>query len=253
MERRAEGTQMFENIIVFENYPLDKSLENGVAGIKINNLRAFERTNFPLTVLISPGESLRIHIAYEIDKFSKQTVDQLLSNFETVLRNIISGPSRKLSELSLLTDAEKYKILIEWNNSRHEFPSDKCVHDLIQEQVSKTPDAIAVEFGNKKLTYKELDERSNQVANYLQRLGVKINDMVGICVDRSIEMVIFLLGILKSGAALFQSTQVFQPRILFMLKDTNAPIVITQSSILENFHQEIHNMFLLTKMPVRSQ
>lgn len=228
------GTQLFDNIIVFENYPLDKSLENGIAGIKINNLRAFERTSFPLTVLISPGESLGIHIAYETAKFDEKIIQQILSNFKTAIENIISSPSGKLSELSVLTEEERNKILIDWNKTRHEFPKNKCVHQLIEEQFSVNPDAVAVEFEDIKLTYRELNERANQIANYLQNSGVKPNDIIGICIERSIEMVTALLGIIKSGAAYLPIDPGFPiERIVFLIEDTKAQFILTQQKILE--------------------
>jgi len=242
------GSKLFENIIVFENYPLDKSLENGVAGIKINDLRAFERTNFPLTVLIAPGEALTITIAYETAKFTAQIISQILLNFKTVLENIAANPLQKLADLPVLTDEESDKILFQWNETEHEFPKDKCIHELIEESVSKNPDAVAVEFGNVTMTYKQLNERSNQVANYLQHLGIKPNDMVGLCIERSPEMVIGLLGILKSGAAYVPLDANYPPeRIAFMIEDTKAPVILTTEQISQRLPASDTKFILIDK------
>ncbi|MEO8210865.1 MAG: amino acid adenylation domain-containing protein, partial [bacterium] len=242
------GTQLFENILVFENYPLDKSLENGVAGIKINNLRAFERTNFPLTILIAPGESITIHIAYETSKFEASTIKQILGNFNTLLESITKNPAGKISELSLLTEEEKNKILIDWNNTKHDFPKDKTVSKLFEEQVEKTPDSIAVELDNKTLTYKELNERSNQVANYIQKLGVGRNVMVGICIERSFEVLTGLLGILKAGGAYVPLDSSYPlERLEFMIEDTNAPVLLTKEHLIDRLPKTKAKIVLMDK------
>jgi len=223
------GTPLFENIIVFENYPLDKSLAEGIAGIKIKNLKAFERTNFPLTILVAPGDELSIHMAYETAKFSKAFIEQILKNFETLLDNISKDHSGKISDLSILTDEEKKKILVDWNDTKKDFPSDKCVHEYFEVQAVKTPDSIAVELGNEKLTYKGLNERANQVANYLIKLGSGPDVIVGICLERSLEMVIGLLGILKSGSAYVPLDSLYPlERLSFMIEDSNIPILLTK-------------------------
>lgn len=242
------GTQLFENILVFENYPLDKSLENGVAGIKISNLRAFERTNFPLTILIAPGESLTIHIAYETAKFESITINQILSNFNVLLESIVKNPSGKISELSILTEEEKNKILVEWNNTNHDFPKDKCVFNLFEEQAEKTPDKIAAELDNKTLTYRELNEKSNQVAKYLMRLGVGPDVMVGICIERSFEMLTGLLGILKAGGAYVPLDSSFPlERLAFMIEDTNAPVLLTKENFADKFPKSKARVVLMDK------
>ncbi|MDQ3021352.1 MAG: amino acid adenylation domain-containing protein [Bacteroidota bacterium] len=242
------GTQLFENILVFENYPLDKSLENGVAGIKINNLRAFERTNFPLTILIAPGESLTIHIAYETSKFESSFIKQILSNFNTLLEDITKNPARKISDLSLLTEDEKKKILIDWNNTKHDFPKDKTASQLFEEQVEKTPGAIAVELDNKALTYRELNEKSNQVANYLKRFGVEHGVMVGICIDRSFEMITGLLGILKAGGAYVPLDSSYPlERLEFMIEDTNAPVLLSKENLADRLPKTKAKVVLMDK------
>ncbi|MDQ3194315.1 MAG: condensation domain-containing protein, partial [Bacteroidota bacterium] len=222
------GSQLFDNILVFENYPLDKSLENGVAGIKLDNIRAFERTSFPLTVLIAPGERLTITIAFENSKFQRAIINQILSDFSNLLESILENQSGKLSDLSQLSEQEKNKILFEWNDTTHNFPDDKCVHDLFESQTEKTPDAIAVESGNKKFTYRELSERSSQVANYLKKSDVQPGDMVGICIERSMEMVTGLLGILKAGCAYVPLDSTYPAeRLAFMIDDTNISVLLT--------------------------
>ncbi len=227
-----KGSQLFENIMVFENYPSVKSSAGENTGLKISGLKAVERTNFPFTILISPSDEVSIKIAYEVTKFESNFINQVLSNFKALLEEISDNPSIKISDLSLLSRDEKNKILFEWNNTDTDFPSDKIVHNLFEEQAEKIPDNIAVEFGNKKITYRELNERANQFANYLIKSGAGPDVIIGISVERSPEMAIALLGILKSGAAYLPLDSSHPAeRISFMIEDTGIKILITTEKI----------------------
>lgn len=240
------NTQLFENIIVFENYPLDKSFSEGIAGIKIKNLKAFERTNFPLTILVAPGEELSIHIAYETVNFSKDFIDQILRNFETLLDNFSKDPFIKISDLSILTNSEKQKILVNWNDTFKALPSEKFVHEYFEEQVLRTPDSIAVEIGNHKLTYKELNERANQTANFLLKLGAGPDAIIGICIERSLEMAIGLLAILKSGSAYVPLDAAYPvERLSFMIKDSDIPILLTKKIHIDRLPKTIAKVVLI--------
>jgi amino acid adenylation domain-containing protein len=228
------GMQLFENILVFENYPPDKTLEKGVAGIRVSNLRAFERTNFPLTILIAPGESLTIHAAYEISKFESSTIKQILSNFNILLEGIVKNPSGKISEFSLLTEEEENRILFEWNKTKHQYPAEKSIHQLFEEQAEKTPDEIAAELDGRKLTYRELNEKSNRLANYLINLGAGPEVKIGICIERSFEMLAGLLGILKTGAAYVPLDFSYpKERLSFMIEDADAPVLLTTQNLID--------------------
>lgn len=110
----------------------------------------------------------------------------------------MANPEQRISELPLLTERERHQLLVEWNDTQTDFPKDKCIHHLFEEQVEQSPDQIAVVFENQQLTYRELNAKANQLAHYLQILGVKLEVLVGICMERSCEMVIGLLGILKA-------------------------------------------------------
>ena len=134
--------------------------------------------------------------------------------------------------LPILNEAERRQLLVEWNQTRIEYPRSRCLHELIEEQVERAPDATAVIFEGKKLTYRQLDERANQLARYLQRLGVGPDTLVSICVERSLEMVVGLLGILKAGGAYVPMDPEYpKERLAFMLADAGAPILLTQSSL----------------------
>ncbi|MBL8006957.1 MAG: amino acid adenylation domain-containing protein [Ignavibacteria bacterium] len=225
------GTQMFENILVFENYPLDKSFENGIAGIKINNLKAFERTNFPLTIVIAPGENLAVKFIYETSKYETEFIEQVLQNFKTFLENVSLNPERRISEIPVLTEKEANKILYEWNDTKVTYPDSKPVHELFRDQVKRTPDSVAIEFEDRQMTYSELDVITDKIANYLINAGVKPETIAGICIDRSLEMITGLLGILKAGGAYVPIDPSYpQERIDYMIQDSGIKILLTSKN-----------------------
>jgi len=241
------GTQLFENILVFENYPVDKSLEEGVAGIKIKNLKAFERTSFPLTVLIAPGKEMSVHIAFETSKFTEDFINKILSNFSLLVSQIIADPDSKLSGLTLLSEEERNKILFEWNDTAADVDI-KCMHEIFTDAAKKFPDRTALESGNKKYTYKELDEFSNRLANRLIKEGITPGDCIGICLKRSAGMIISLLGILKSGAAYVPIDPSFpEDRIQYLLEDSGVKILITSENIPVKFENGSGKIFFIDK------
>ena len=146
----------------------------------------------------------------------------------------MANPQQRISELPLLTERERHQLLVEWNDTQTDYPKDKCIHQLFEAQVETTPNAVAVVFEDQQLTYRELNTKANQLAHYLQTLGVKPEVLVGICVERSIEMVIGLLGILKAGGAYMPLDPAYPAeRLVFMLEDAGVPVLLTQSSLKE--------------------
>ena len=125
----------------------------------------------------------------------------MAGHFQTLLEAIVADPDQSIATLPILTEAERHQILVEWNDTAADYPKDKCIHQLFEEQVERTPDAIALEFEDKQITYRELNRKANQLAHHLISLGIGPEKLVGICVERSIEMVVGLLRILKAGGA----------------------------------------------------
>ncbi|NEO45947.1 MAG: AMP-binding protein, partial [Moorea sp. SIO4A3] len=165
---------------------------------------------------------------YNTDLFEQSTIERMLSHFQTLLEGIVVDPQQLVSRLPLLTAAEQQKLLVDWNNTAVDYPYDKCIHQLFEEQVEQTPDAIAVVFEDEKLSYRELNSRANQLAHYLQSLGVKPEVLVGICVERSIEMVVGLLAILKAGGAYVPIDPGYPPqRLAYMLADSEVLVLLT--------------------------
>jgi surfactin family lipopeptide synthetase A len=145
-----------------------------------------------------------------------------------------SNPEQQLRGEESLTDAQRHKLLVEWNNTTREYPQNKCIHRLFEEQVERTPDAIAVVFEEEYLTYQQLNAKANRIAHYLQSLGLAPEVLVGICVERSLYMIVGLLGILKAGGAYvpLDSAYPFE-RLGFMLEDSSVPVLLTQSKLIE--------------------
>ncbi|MCP4702330.1 MAG: amino acid adenylation domain-containing protein [Gammaproteobacteria bacterium] len=179
------------------------------------------------------GKLLLGAFKYNTDLFDKTTIARMAEHFRTLLESIVADPRQHISELPLLSEAERRQLLTEWNDTQKAYPQDKCLHQLIEAQVERTPEATAVVFEDKQLTYGELNIRANQLAHHLQTLGVGPEVLAGICVERSLEMIVCVLGILKAGGAYVPLDPTYpEERLAFMLKDAQMPILLTQEALL---------------------
>ncbi|MFK0730407.1 MAG: condensation domain-containing protein, partial [Gloeotrichia echinulata HAB0833] len=229
------GIPLFESILVFENYPVDSSLLNEDYSLELSEIEGFEQTNYPVTVVAVPGNELLVKISYDTADFEETTMGRMLGHLQTIFSAIAENPQQTVGELPLLSAAERHQLLVEWNDTAIEYPTDKCIHQLFESQVEKTPDAVAVLFGNQQLTYRELNQQANQLAHHLQTLGVGPEVLVGICVERSLEMVVGLLGILKAGGAYVPLDPNYpQERLDYMLADAGVEILLTQLELLSS-------------------
>ncbi len=180
------------------------------------------------------SEKIKIIFTYRTDIFEASTIERWAHNFKTLLESIAANPEEHIETLPLLTEAEKKQVIVEWNNTGADYPRDKCIHELFEEQVERTPDAAAVVFEDQILTYRELNTRANQLAHYLRKQGVGPEVLVGICVERSLEMIIGILGILKAGGAYVPLDPTYpKERLAFMIEDATMPIMLTQSWLLD--------------------
>ncbi|MBD2293363.1 amino acid adenylation domain-containing protein [Anabaena sphaerica FACHB-251] len=189
-----------------------------------------ETAKFDLLLsMIESEEGLTGTLEYNTDLFNADTISRMSGHFQTLLEGIVKNVNQYISELPILTPPERQTLLVEWNNTQVEYPEFACIHQLFEAQVEKTPDAVAVVFENQQLTYQELNKKANQLAHYLQSLGVKPDTLVGICVERSLEMVVGILGILKAGAAYVPLDPTYPiDRLSFVLKDAQLKFVLTQ-------------------------
>jgi len=226
------GTPLFESIIVAENYLMTPALRKWRGNLKISQVHSILETHYPLTLLVGVYPQFLIDIAYDSHRFEADTIARMLGHVRTLLEGIVANPSRCLSSLPILTEAEQHQQLIEWNQTEAEYP-EACLHELFEVQVERTPDAVALVFEEHHLTYRELNERSNQLAHYLQGQGVGPESLVGVCLERSVEMVIALLGVLKAGGA-YVPIDPSHPseRLTYILEDTQLSILLMSRATL---------------------
>ncbi len=227
------GTPLFESILVFENYPVDPSLLEQTDKLEIREVRSIELTNYPLNAIASVGLQLSLSFEYDRQRFDATTITRMLGHFRTLLEEMVANCDRYLKDLQLLTEAERYQLLVEWNDTQTDYPQDRCIHELFEEQVERCKNSIAVILQDQQLTYQELNARANQLAHHLQTLGVEPEVLVGICVERSLEMVIGLLGILKAGGAYVPLDPAYpKERLAFMLSDSQVSVLLTQQKLV---------------------
>ena len=188
---------------------------------------------FDLTLTAAEVEGhLAASFEYNTDLFEAATIRRMLRHFQTLLEGIVTDPGARLSSLPVLTASERHQLLYEWNDTKADYPHEQCVHQLFEAQVERTPEATAIVCEDEQLTYDELNRRANQLAHYLRRLGVGPEVKVGICIERSIEMLVGLLGILKAGGAYVPLDPMSPPeRLSFMLEDAQVKILLTQQHL----------------------
>ncbi|BAY24658.1 amino acid adenylation domain protein [Calothrix sp. NIES-2100] len=183
--------------------------------------------------VIQLSESLQSSFKYNSNLLDETTVAQFSKHFQNLLESIVSNPEQSVAQLPLLSEREQEKILVEWNATQADYDLTICLHQLIEAQVERKPNAIAVSFAGEQLTYRQLNQRANQLAHYLQTLGVKPEVLVGICIERSLEMLVGLLGIMKAGAAYLPLDPAYpQERLELILADSQVPVLLTDKQNL---------------------
>ncbi|MFW9261611.1 amino acid adenylation domain-containing protein [Nostoc sp. CALU 546] len=234
------GIPLFESILVFENYPIDAAKQETKKTLEVSHVSCFERTNYPLTVVINPASQLSGRVVYDTNRFEQQAIARIIENFQTLLTGIVTNLQQYISQLSLLSATEQEQLILLENQKLTNSINYKCIHILFEEQVEKSPNALAIVYKQQYLTYRELNNRANQLAHYLQALGVKPEVRVGICVERSLEMVIGILAILKAGGAYIPLDPDSPPeRLAFMIEDVQTSILLTQNNLKNRL--SIHN------------
>jgi amino acid adenylation domain-containing protein len=188
---------------------------------------------FDLMLLVETGERLHGSLEYSTDQFDAKTAAQLLRHFTTLLEGIVADPDRRLASLPLLAESDRRRALVEWNDTAADFPEHLCLHTLFEAAAGRRPHAIAVVFGDRTLTYRELNRRANQLANHLRAMGVGPDVLVGLHLEQSPELVIALLGVLKAGGAYLPLDPSYPgPRLAFMLDDAAPRVLLTRRSLI---------------------
>ena len=209
------------------------------------NPKSFVNFDIFLNVVESKN-GLMLDCDYNTGLCDEATIARWLSHYETLLLGMVENVDRPVSRLPLLNAADRQQMLVDWNRTTAAYPYDRCVHHLIEAQARKTPDAIAAVFDNDQLTYRELDRRSNQLANYLRAAGVRPGVMVGVFVERSLDMIVALLGVLKAGGAYVPMDPTYPAeRIAFVLHDASVPVLLTQEALFKTVNVgSAHHVFL---------
>jgi len=231
-ERRLGRNPFFQIMFVLQNAP---AVALSLPNLKIEPLRMHDGSaKFDLTLLaVENGGAFRFWFEYDTELFDARSIERMAGHFQTLLEALVEQSDLPLSQLPLLTGAEHERIVRGFNQTRQPYPQEKSIAELFEEQVDRSPQSIAVSYDPLQLSYAELNARANQLAHYLRRCGVGPDCLVGVCVVRSIEMVIGILGILKAGGAYVPlDTSYPRERLAFMISDTQAPVLITRSSML---------------------
>jgi amino acid adenylation domain-containing protein len=203
-----------------------------------------ERFDLAVT-LCESKHGVRARFGYNADLFDDSTISRMTEHFLRLLQGVIENSERPISQLPLLPDSERQKILIDWNRTATSYP-DACVQQWIERQAEVTPEAVAVVFQNQHLTYRELNARANQLAHYLKTFGVGPDVLVGLCVERSLDMVVGVLGVLKAGGAYVPLDPAYpKDRVAYILEDAHAPVLLTQQSLLANLPRPSGTMIVL--------
>ena len=232
-ERDLCHTPLFQVMFVFQNAPTSQV---ELTKLTVSTLPIKGTTSrFDLTLIMQNTATGLVGVwEYNTDLFDASTIERMTGHFVTLLEAIVANPQEQISQLPLLTAGEQQQLLVEWNDTQTDYPCDQCIHQLFEEQVDRTPDAMAVVFEDQQLTYYQLNCRANQLADYLRSLGVKPDVLVGICVERSLDMVVGLLGILKAGGAYVPLDPEYpQERLSFMLEDAQVSVLLTQQRLID--------------------
>ncbi|CCI07343.1 non-ribosomal peptide synthetase [Microcystis aeruginosa] len=247
-ERDLSHTPLFQVAFVLQNTP--KS-EIAMTGLTVTDLPPENTTaKFDLTLaMVNTDDGLKGVWEYNTDLFESSTIERLSGHFLNLLGGIASNPQARISQLPLLTESETNQLLIEWNNTQVDYPEYKCIHQLFEEQVKRTPDAVAVVCSQQQLTYNELNCRANQLAHYLQKLGVKADTLVGISLERSLEMIVGLLGILKAGGAYLPLDPDYpSERLQFAIADAQLSLLLTQEGLIDKLPKHQAPLILLEQI-----
>jgi amino acid adenylation domain-containing protein/non-ribosomal peptide synthase protein (TIGR01720 family) len=184
-------------------------------------------------------DSLTAELHYDANLFGKEDIQRLAAQFQTLLASAIDNPETAIAQLEILGPIERQQLLAEFNNTQTDYPKHQCIHQLFEHQAARTPGHLAIVFENQQLTYAQLNARANQLAHHLQTLGVGPETIVALCVERSLEMLIGLLGILKAGGAYLPLDPLLPTeRLAFMLQDAGASVILTQQHLAERFSKQ---------------
>jgi amino acid adenylation domain-containing protein len=222
------GQRLFDSIVVFENYPLDPALSEERVRLRVSDVQYHEQSNFPLAVLVVPGDRMRIILIAE-----DGDATAILKHLQIVIEGIVADIQHHVDAIPMLTRSERRQLVVEWNDTSVAPSDEKCWHALFEAQVLRSPDTVAVAYKEQQLTYRALNHAANHLGQRLQALGVGPDVLVGICIDRSVDMIVGILAVLKAGGAYVPLDPAYpRPRIQTMLEDAGVVAVLAQPHLV---------------------
>jgi amino acid adenylation domain-containing protein len=229
------GEPLLESLLIFERATINDTLRAQGHTWPQRKFQLLNRTHYPLTMIAYGGAALRLRVNYDRRRFDDDVLNRLLDHWQTLLESMAAASDQPLTALSMLTSAETQRMLGEWNATQADYPRDACLHHLFEQQAQQTPEAVAAVFEQQQLTYGELEQYANRLAHTLQHKGVGPEVLVGIYVERSLEMLVGLLAVLKAGGAYIPLDPAYpRERLAFMLADSQSPVLLTQKHLLES-------------------
>jgi len=230
--------EMFQSVVVYENYPAAISADQqseAQRNLKLSQARSTEQANFPLSLMVIPGQQLTLNCFYDGRHYSANDVARLLEHYRTILEGIPECVEQQLASIPMLPGAERQQLLLEWNQTRHDYPPVTCAHELFEAQVIERPEATAVVMGDEQLSYRELNERANQLAHYLRRRGVGPEVRVGIMLERSVEMIVAIMAVMKAGGAYVPLDSRYPAeRNSYLMQDAQISVLLTQTDLVRD-------------------
>ncbi|QGT81399.1 non-ribosomal peptide synthetase [Pseudomonas coronafaciens] len=222
---RNSGEALFDNILVFENYPVSEALQRAPDGLVFSDLRNQEQAHYPLTLVVEANDVLSVRFSYDRQHFSAEGILQLAAHFDHLLQCLSASATARLGELALPAV---------WTQTVQRYPSEHCAHQRIETQAERTPQAIALSFGGEQLSYQQLNRRANRLAHKLRQQGVGPDVRVGLAAERSLEMIVGMLAILKAGGAYVPLDPDYpQDRLSFLMHDSGIELLLTQAHLLD--------------------
>ncbi|MGH7834634.1 MAG: amino acid adenylation domain-containing protein, partial [Candidatus Binatia bacterium] len=232
-ERDPSRHPLFQAMFALQNAATGDMKIAGLTASPVSIDRQTAKFDISLSMLDS-DRGLTAFLAYNTDLFDAATMDRLLDHFQTLLQGVVADPARRLSDLPILTAAEKRQLLVDWNDTKKGYPNDGSIHELFEAQAERSSDAAAVVFETERLTYRELNRRANRLARYLMARGVAPGVPVAICMERSLDMVVGILGILKAGGAYVPLDPAYpKERLAYIIRDARAAALLTQRRLAE--------------------
>ena len=228
------GLPLFESVLSYQNYRVDESVGGEDQGLDVQEVRSKQRPTYPLNIKIMPGKRLAFRFVYDPARFTGAAITRMANHLRNLMESVVVHSNQTLGTLPLTTTGELEQTLVEWNDTANAYSADRCIHHLFEAQVERTPDAVALRYNGGHLTYLELNKRANQLAHYLNALGVGKEVLVGLSLDRSPELIIGMLAVLKAGGAYVPLDPTYPlERLAFMVEDAELPILLTKEDLID--------------------